>query len=245
MAESASLQRCSGVAVAVAVRQAMSGAGWSISGSRARLGMWQSAELSAVVVRLAAVVRSCRDITMVLPACGMVFCPPVFLNRYRYPQQQQVRVPCFNRQYSATPLPSPYSSSITLRLRRAPSLARRTNKLLKEQWSRRTVCLSRSRSRNGKEQNRLPIRTRGRSSGYVKSIAIALSFPSNLKATPRGIRGPRPVLMVVNIVRFAISRPRLGVRQSRSAETLIDHASTCKHAFTTSLAQTDCPRAHV
>ena len=189
-------------------------------------------------------VRLCDPCALVRPRVpGVSRLPPVFLNRY--PQQQQVRVPCFNRQYSATPLPSPYSSSITLRLRRAPSLARRTNKLLKEQWSRRTVCLSRSRSRNGKEQNRLPIRTRGRSSGYVKSIAIALSFPSNLKATPRGIRGPRPVLMVVNIVRFAISRPRLGARQSRSAETLIDHASTCKHAFTTSLAQTDCPRAHV
>jgi hypothetical protein len=33
--------------------------------------MWQRAELSAVVVRLAAVVRSCRDITMFLPACGI------------------------------------------------------------------------------------------------------------------------------------------------------------------------------
>ena len=32
--------------------------------------MWQRAELSAVVVRLAAAVRSCRDITMFLPACG-------------------------------------------------------------------------------------------------------------------------------------------------------------------------------
>ena len=33
--------------------------------------VWLRAELSAVVVRLAAAVRSCRDITMFLPACGI------------------------------------------------------------------------------------------------------------------------------------------------------------------------------